>query len=84
MTSSESKTAAVDKLKSRAIHGAAQGVGISAGVATAEIALTTAATAAEATVAVVETVAIVPTILTVAAMGGIIWLTWKGCEYLSK
>lgn len=84
MTSSESKAVAVDKLKSRAIHGVAQGVGISAGVATSEIVLTTAATAAEATFAVVETVAVVPTILTVAAMGGIVWLTWKGCKYLSK
>ena len=83
LTPEQAKALATAQLKSRVIKGTATGAGIAVGAATADVAIASAATAAEATFAVVEGIALVPTIVTVAAIGGACYGTYRLVKWLA-
>ena len=84
MTPEQAKALAMANLKSRAIKGAATGTGIALGAAGADIAMAGAAEAATAVATVAAESVIVPTVLTIAAIGGACYGTYRLVKWLSE
>ena len=84
LTPEQSKALAVAKLKSRAIGGAVAGGGIAIGSAATDIALAGAAEAAGVVATAAAESVIVPTVITIAAVGGICYGTYRFVKWLSN
>ena len=84
MTSEQAKALAMAQLKSRVIKGTATGGGIALGAAGTDIALAGAAEAASAVATVAAESVIVPTVLTIAAIGGVCYGTYRLVKWLSE
>jgi len=83
-TMTDAQQMALAKLKGRAIQGVAAGGGIAVGSAATDLALAGAAEAATAVATAAAESVIVPTVLTIAAIGGACYGTYRLVKWLSK